>query len=338
MAKISKGKFKGINAVADERGVIRAAAMDQRGSLQKSIAKEKDVDPSQVTLQMMSEFKTVVIDVLSQHASGVLLDPEYGLEAARHRHGAGLLLAYEKTGYDDAVGGRMPTLLEDQTVSRLIAAGADCIKLLLYYDPFGDAKVNDMKHVFVERIGAECVCCDIPFFLEFVSFCDRVGDPKSLEYARKKPEIVEACTREFTRDKYYVDVLKIEVPINMAYVQGSQAFKGGEHAYTRREALDHFRKASAAATRPFIYLSAGVTDAVFRETLELAIESGVPFSGVLCGRATWQEGVPVYAKHGRKALEDWMADRGVVNITALNEVLAGAHDWKDFYGGDIQVV
>ncbi len=338
MAKITKGKYKGIKAVADDKGVIRAAAMDQRGSLQKSIAKEKGVDPSQVTGQMMSEFKTAVIDTLSQHASGVLLDPEYGLEAARHRHGAGLLLAYEKTGYDNAGGGRLPLLLDDQTVSRLVASGADCIKLLLYYDPFGDPKINDIKHVFVERIGAECAYHDVPFFLEFVSYCDSVGDAKSLAYAKRKPEIVQACTREFGKDIYAVDVLKIEVPINMAYVKGSRAFKGGEHAYTREEAKDHFLRAAEAATRPFIYLSAGVSDEVFRETLELAIESGTPFSGVLCGRATWQDGVAVYAKHGLSALQDWMNDRGVRNITALNEVLVGAHDWKSFYGGDIQVV
>lgn len=336
--KITKGKFNGINAVADDKGVIRAAAMDQRGSLQQSIAKEKGVDVNQVSGEMMSEFKTVVIDTLSQHASGVLLDPEYGLEAAKHRHNAGMLLAYEKTGYDNAAGGRMPLLLDDQTVARLIHHGADCIKLLLYYDPFGDEKINDMKKVFVERIGAECAYRDAPFFLEFVSYCDSVGDPKSLAYAKRKPEIVEACTREFTQDIYGVDVLKIEVPINMAYVKDTRSFKGGDHAYTREEAKEHFRKAAEAATRPFIYLSAGVSDDVFRETLELAIESATPFSGVLCGRATWQDGVPVYAKHGRKALEDWMQDRGVKNITALNEVLAGAHDWKSFYGGDLQVV
>ncbi len=336
--KITKGKFKGINAVADSKGVIRAAAMDQRGSLQKSIAKEKGVDDNQVTADMMSEFKTVVIDTLSQHASGVLLDPEYGLEAAKHRHNAGMLLAYEKTGYDHAGGGRLPLLLDDQTVRRLLNHGADCIKLLLYYDPFGDEKVNDFKKVFVERIGAECSFHDAPFFLEFVSYCDSVGDAKSLAYAKRKPEIVEACTREFTQDIYGVDVLKIEVPINMAYVKGTRAFKGGEHAYTREEAKEHFRKAAAAATRPFIYLSAGVSDEVFRETLEIAIESGTPFSGVLCGRATWQDGVSIYAKQGRKALEDWMNDRGVKNITALNQVLSGAHDWKSFYGGDLQVV
>jgi tagatose 1,6-diphosphate aldolase len=124
----------------------------------------------------------------------------------------------------------------------------------------------------------------------------------------------------------------------MAYVSGTAAFQGGDAAYSREEAKDLFLKASEVATRPFIYLSAGVSDAVFRETLELATESGVPFSGVLCGRATWQDGVAIYGKHGAAALLDWMNDRGVENITRLNEVLTGARDWKKFYGGQIQVV
>jgi tagatose 1,6-diphosphate aldolase len=33
--RITKGKFNGISACANERGVIAALAMDQRGSLQK---------------------------------------------------------------------------------------------------------------------------------------------------------------------------------------------------------------------------------------------------------------------------------------------------------------
>ena len=85
---------------------------------------------------------------------------------------------------------------------------------------------------------------------------------------------------------------------------------------------------------PFIYLSAGVTDEIFRETLELAAEAGTPFSGVLCGRATWQDGIPEYGKGGVPALRAWLSDRGVKNIQSLNAVLArGAKPWWDFYGG-----
>ena len=45
-----------------------------------------------------------------------------------------------------------------------------------------------------------------------------------------------------------------------------------------------FLEAATATTKPFIYLSAGVSNAEFTEALELAAESGVKFNGVLCGR------------------------------------------------------
>ena len=80
--KITPGKQKGMKAVSDSRGVIAAAAMDQRGSLRSAIAKERGVDKKEVTDQMLSEFKTCVTRVLTPHASAILLDPEFGLEAA----------------------------------------------------------------------------------------------------------------------------------------------------------------------------------------------------------------------------------------------------------------
>src|SRR5579872_1881728 len=85
---------------------------------------------------------------------------------------------------------------------------------------------------------------------------------------------------EFSKERYGVDVLKVEVPVNMKFVEGVKCF-GGTKAYTKKEAIDHFHKAAAAATKPFIYLSAGVSNAEFSETLELAGESGVKFNGVL---------------------------------------------------------
>ena len=72
----------------------------------------------------------------------------------------------------------------------------------------------------------------------------------------------------------------------------------GQTAYTRDEAKRLFLKSAKAATKPFIYLSAGVSNAEFTESLALAAESGVRFSGVLCGRATWKDGIPIYAKEG----------------------------------------
>jgi tagatose 1,6-diphosphate aldolase len=329
--KITAGKQKGMKAVSNERGVIAAAAMDQRGSLRSAIASGKGIDKKAVTDAMMIEFKEAVTRVLTPHASAILLDPEFGLSAAKQRSkNAGLLLAYENSGYDNTQPGRLPDLLDHYSARRIVADGADCVKILLYYTPFDPPKINDIKHAWVERIGAECVANDVPFFLEFVGY-EEGADEKSLAFAKKKPQVVAGSMEEFSKPQYGVDVLKVEVPVNMAYVAGARDAKG-ETAYTRDEAKEHFRKAAAMAKKPFIYLSAGVSNETFNDTLELASESGVNFSGVLCGRATWKEGIPVYAKSGVKALEDWLSDTGVKNINNVNSRLTAAKPWYAFYG------
>jgi tagatose 1,6-diphosphate aldolase len=326
--KLTPGKLKGMKAVSDERGVIAAAAMDQRGSLQKSLAKEKG---SEITDSMMEEFKSIVTEVLTEHASAILLDPEWGLPASKRRaKGSGLLLAYEKTGYDKTGPGRLPDLLDNWSVRRLKDAGADCLKILLYYTPTDGDKVNDIKHAWVERIGDECRANDIPFFLEFVGYEEGI-DEKGLEYAKKKPEIVRASMEEFSKDRYGVDVLKVEIPINMKFVEGAKCF-AGQKAYSKKEAMDWFNRAATAATKPFIYLSAGVSNAEFTESLELAAESGVKFNGVLCGRATWKDGIPIYAKQGAKAFDQWLRSEGVKNIENVNARLKAATPWHAMAG------
>jgi tagatose 1,6-diphosphate aldolase len=299
--------------------------MDQRGSLQKSLAKERGAAADAHDLE---EFKTLVTEVLTKHASAILLDPEYGLPASKHRNGKGLLLAYEKTGYDATTAGRLPDLLDVWSVRRLKEAGADCIKILLYYTPFEKSHVNDLKQAWIERIGDECIAHDIPFFLEFVGYAVDGGDEKSLAYAKIKPDVVSGSMAEFGKARYNVDVLKVEVPVEMAFVEGTKSFKG-EKAYTRAEALQHFRDAATMTHKPFIYLSAGVSNPVFIETLELAVESGTSFNGVLCGRATWKDGIAIYAKQGAKAFEDWLNTTGVENINNVNNVLKGAHSWHE---------
>jgi tagatose 1,6-diphosphate aldolase len=211
-------------------------------------------------------------------------------------------------------------------VKRLVDWGADAVKILIYYAPSEDAPVNDIKHAFIERIGAECETYQIPFFLEFVGYDPKGGDEKGFEFAKAKPQVVKRSMEEFSKPEYKVDVLKVEVPINAEYVEGSSVFKG-QKAYTRQEALTHFREAAAVAAKPFIYLSAGVGNAQFTESLKMAAEAGTGYSGVLCGRATWKEGIPVYGKQGLKALEEWLQREGVKNINAVNDAIKSAVPW-----------
>ncbi|HKF38695.1 MAG TPA: tagatose 1,6-diphosphate aldolase [Ktedonobacteraceae bacterium] len=324
------GKYRRLMALSDERGVIAALAIDQRGSLKKAMRAFTNREPG---VSEIVEFKTLVTEVLTTYASAILLDPEYGLDAATQRAAhTGLLLAYELTGYDTTTRGRQPALYPEWSVARLVEAGADAVKVLVYYDPDDDTAINEVKHVFVERIGAECLAWDIPFFLEVVSYSDSIEDEKSLAFARVKPEKVMKLTREFSRPRYGVDVLKLEIPINIRFVMDKD--QDGPFAYTREEAIQYFQAVAAEARVPFIFLSAGVSNPLFLASLALANEAGVPYAGVLCGRATWQDGLPVYMNGGAQALRSWLEHEGRQNIEGLNSLLhRGAQPWWNSYGG-----
>ena len=331
--KLSSGKRKGLKAVSDTRGVIAALAIDQRDALRKLFAAEMKIEKAAVPREQFEKFKTIVVRVLSPHASAVLLEPEYGLQAAGQRApGAGLLMAYEVSGYDLAVPGRLPRLLENWSVRRLVDAGAQSIKVLLYYALSDTPEVLERKRIWVERVGAECAGWDVPFFLEIVPYQNGM-DEKSAEFARCKPAILISAMQEFSKPRYCVDVLKVGVPVTMAYVQGSSACSGTS-VHTRTEALTLFRTAAAAASKPFIFLSAGVSNRVFNEALELAAEAGVQFCGVLCGRATWQDGVGVFVRNGAEALQKWLATQGVQYMKSINESLKAATPWTKNYPSD----
>lgn len=327
--EISDEKVRNLNALTDAAGVMAALAIDQRKSLRRPIAAFRGVAPEDVTDDMLAEFKSALTRVLTPFASAVLLDPEYGLEAGCSRSsGTGLLLTYEADGFENPRPNRMLALLPGVSVERLKAWGANGVKILLSYTPFDDPRANDEKRALIERVGNECAGAGLPFLLEFVGYDAQGSDEAGFEFAKLKPEIVIRSMQEFSRDIYKVDVMKVQVPVNAAFMEGSCVYKG-RRAYSYAEALELYRRASEAAGKPFVYLSAGVSHEEFTESLRMAAEAGAEFSGILCGRATWKDGIPVYARHGVPALEDWLADRGVQNMLAVNELVRGAVPWQN---------
>lgn len=312
---LTAGKTKAMKNLMSEDGIIAALAIDQRGALKKMM-KALDFEPKAGDIE---RFKELVSEELTPYASSILLDPEYGLPASKVRaENSGLLIAYEKTEYDATVPGRLPDLLSVWSAKRIKEQGSDAVKFLLYYDVDEDKEINEQKHAFVERIGSECAAEEMPFYLELLSYDANNADNGSKEFAKVKPHKVIEMMKEFSKPRYQVDVLKVEVPVNMKYVEG---FAEGEIVYTKEEAAKYFKEQSEATNLPFIFLSAGVSASLFQDTLRFAHEAGSTFNGVLCGRATWAEGVKPFVTGDEAQVRDWLQTQGRKNIEELNEVL-----------------
>ena len=173
--------------------------------------------------------------------------------------------------------------LVDWSAKRLKEQGANAVKFLLYYD------VDDAE--------------DIPFFLEVLTYDDNIPDNSSVEFAKVKPRKVNEAMKLFSEERFNVDVLKVEVPVNMKYVEG---FAKGEVVYSKEEAAQYFKDQDASTYLPYIYLCAGVSTELFQETLKFVHDAGAKFNGVLCGRATWSGAVQVYIEQGEDTAREWL--------------------------------
>ena len=325
MKTISAAVAKHMANLSTTDGIISALAIDQRGSLKKMLAEAANKPADETTIV---DFKKAVSSELTPYASSILTDPEYGLPATKVRDkNCGLLLSYEKTGYDTTEPGRMPDLIANQSGLRIKNEGGDAIKFLVYYDPDEGQEINDKKHAFVERVGAEAKANELPFFLEVLTYDANIADAKSEEFAKVKADKVLKTMKEFSKPEYDVTVLKVEIPFNIKFVEG---FNGDNNVvYTQEEAKDLLKKQSEITDLPYIFLSAGVTSEEFIAEIKMAEEAGADFNGVLCGRATWKPAIKPFAADSETAGRKWLSTHGKENIANLNEALKGAKSWRD---------
>ena len=325
MRTISAAVAKHMENLSTTDGVISALAIDQRGSLKQMLADAANKPADETTIV---DFKKAVSSELTPYASSILTDPEYGLPATKVRDkNCGLLLSYEKTGYDTTEPGRMPDLIANQSGLRIKNEGGDAIKFLVYYDPDEGQEINDKKQAFVERVGAEARANELPFFLEVLTYDANIADAKSEEFAKVKANKVIETMKEFSKPQYDVTVLKVEIPFNIKYVEG---FNGSNNVvYTQQEAKDLLKEQSEATDLPYIFLSAGVTSEEFIAEIKMAEEAGADFNGVLCGRATWKPSIEPFAGESEESGRKWLSTKGKENIENLNAALKGAKSWRE---------
>src|SRR5438094_190362 len=186
--RISVGKLRGLQQISDATGRFTMIAMDQRGSLQKMLHPE---NPKAATYAEMEAVKLGVTEALAPHASGYLLDPEYGVAAAINRFAlpgrTGLLVALEQSGYEKKGNWRLTTLLDGWNVEKVKRLGASAAKLLVFFNPDAPRDVVDHQVGVVRGVADECRRLDLAFVCEPMSY---PVDETEEAFARHKADTI----------------------------------------------------------------------------------------------------------------------------------------------------
>lgn len=330
--QVALGKWHRLRSLSDDQGRFRMLAIDQRGSLAQSIAKATGKGLDEITYEDLATVKALITKVLAPYATAVLIDPVYGCPQA-YRHlppRVGLLLATEKSRYQSAgTDGkeRISFLIDDWSVEQTQYAGADAVKLLVYYRPDGSAAVRRHQEDLVQQIGQECDRRGMPFVLELLSYAVNEEGTDTAQFARNKPDLVLGSAAEFSKPQYKVDVLKLEFPADMKWTRefAHGAFDGKERTpvYTLAEVCDFCYRLNNLSGVPWVILSAGVAITEFLAQVELATEAGA--SGFLCGRAIWKGAINFYPDLTK--VEGWLQTEGVYNIVRANAYAYRARPW-----------
>jgi tagatose 1,6-diphosphate aldolase len=282
MNSLTVGKLRGLQQLADARGILTICAIDHRGALKRAL---NEKDPDAVSYQDMVDFKLDLCQTMAPLASAILLDPLYGagqaIAAGVLPGHIGLLVSLEKTGYTGSPSARLTELLPGWGVKKVKKLGASACKLLIYFRPdFKDTVARQLD--LVAELVEECRQEDIPLLVEPVSYPAEDEGPE--EFARKKPELVIETARKLTA--LPIDILKSEFPADINYEKDEQKL------------LAYCRELDRASRLPWVLLSAGVSYEVFYRQAEIAFRAGA--SGFLAGRALWQEAAGITSRAGRK--------------------------------------
>ena len=283
---ISIGKLRGLQQLADSKGIMTMCAIDHRGALKRALNEKYT---AAVSYQDIVDFKLDLCQAVAPFASALLLDPEYGagqaIAAGLLPGPKGLLVSMEKTGYTGDSMARITELLPGWSAKKVKKMGASAVKLLIYFRP----DLNDIASKqldLVARLADQCLEEDIAFLVEPVSYPveekERInqGGASSSKFAEIKPGLVIETARQITA--LPIDVLKAEFPADIKFEQDEEKLLG------------FCRELNQASRLPWVLLSAGVDFDSFKKQVEIACKAGA--SGFLAGRALWQEGAQIRSR------------------------------------------
>jgi tagatose 1,6-diphosphate aldolase len=322
-SSLSAGKFRALRRLSDAQGRFKMMAADQRPPIIKAI--DQKLGAGAATYERVGGVKRALVQALAPQSTAVLIDPDYGYSLAFDALPAqpGLLLTLENFAFEESAGGRKTFIMKDWGVDKIKRAGAEGVKLLLWYRPDCSAEVRAHQHRLVREVGAACKAHDLAFLLELLVFpfagaSDHTTD--YIEHKDKRPELVLQSVRDFASPEYGVDIYKLESPLAANHLPDPSG-TGPQVA----EAQAWFDEMGKLIDKPWVMLSAGAGMEEFRRVLHYAFKAGA--SGFLAGRAIWwkafQEHYPDLA-----AMSAALASEGAGYLAEINRMTdAMARPW-----------
>ncbi len=309
MAGLSAGKYWRMRRLADGKGLYKMMAIDQRLAIAGPIAEKL----GQVLAghQDVADFKRLVVESLAADVSALLLDPYYGYPGAigAMPPRCGLLMTAEDAPPERREGALFNHANPDWSVGKAVRAGSDAIKLLVFYRPDAPAAARRHQEELVRRIGADCAAHDVVFVLEILDYplAADARDQAAADagYGGRLTGSVEI----FADPKFGVDIFKMPAPVRKTPdPSDADAVGRAERA---------FAALARACARPWVLLSAGVSDAEFLGLLAYACKAGA--SGYLAGRALWQRALHDYPD--RAAMRCILHDEGLAYLRKVNALV-----------------
>lgn len=264
-------------------------------------------------------FKRAVLTTLGPGTTTVLVDAALGERLLPlYPAGCAPMVAYEADVYRISDADRVTVLPDNLQVADYPRLGVGLLKFFLWYAPDDDPELNARKCDLVARIGADCARHGVSFLMEPLVY-HPAHAPGTAAFAALKPDLVRRAVATFSDPRFQVHTLKIEVPVDLAFVEGF-----GKAQRRRAEALTAFRSVAAAARGlRLVFLSAGVPFERFEASLALARASGARFDGFMCGRALWSEAVAIFGAQGEAAMVAWLGETGRARLARLIAAVEG---------------
>jgi tagatose 1,6-diphosphate aldolase len=283
MDRLSIGKLRGLQQIANKGGILTVCAIDHRGSLRRAL---NEKNPDAVGYRDMVQFKLDLCRIVSPLASAVLLDPIYGAAQAIQANAlsgqTGVLVSVEETGYGGESTARITRLLPAWGVRKVKKMGASAVKLLIYFRP--DVKdVTSKQLELVKELADDCIREDIPLLVESVAYPSAAEKTRPEEFSKKKPDLVLEAARQLT--VLPIDILKSEFPADISYEKDERKLQAYCQQLTE---ISHL---------PWVLLSAGINYEQFKKEVEIACTAGA--SGFMAGRALWQEATRARSREER---------------------------------------